>query len=62
MKDTPSLSINEAAKALRLGKTKLYALIRDGHLPARKLGSRTIVLSEDLERFLNSLPKARKGS
>lgn len=62
MNDTPSLSIDEAAKALRLGKTKLFALIRDGHLPARKLGSRTIILREDVDRFLHSLPKVRKGS
>jgi excisionase family DNA binding protein len=36
-------SINEAAEALRLGRTSIYKFIKDGHLKTVKLGRRTLV-------------------
>ena len=35
----------------------LYAEIRDGRLKARKIGRRTIILSEDLRDFLAQAPR-----
>jgi excisionase family DNA binding protein len=53
-----SLSIEEAAEATGIGRSKLYEAMRDGLLQARKFGRRTIILRDDLERFLSALPKA----
>ena len=38
------------------GRTKLYEAIGAGQLAVRKFGKRTIVLREDLTRFLAKLP------
>ena len=51
----PTYSITEAAEALNLGRTKVYELIRQGELKARKIGKRTIILKDDLENFLKNL-------
>jgi excisionase family DNA binding protein len=40
-----------------VGRDKLYCLIREGRLPARKLGRKTLILATDLEAFLEALPK-----
>ena len=45
-------SVTDAAKALSIGRTSLYALIGDGSLKARKIGGRTIFLHEDIVKFL----------
>ncbi len=50
-----SLSIEETIVATGLGRTKLYQLINSGDLKARKIGKRTIILKEDLDKFLNGL-------
>jgi len=50
------LSPEAAAKASSLGRTKIFRAIKDGRLRARKDGRRTIVLPDDLAKFLHSLP------
>jgi excisionase family DNA binding protein len=45
-----------------VGRDKLYCLIREGKLPARKLGRKTLILASDLERFLESLPRLGAAS
>jgi excisionase family DNA binding protein len=47
-------SINETAKALSLGRTTIYALIREGRLETIKLGRRTLVKTESIRRLLES--------
>ena len=47
---------NEAKAALGCGTSKLYDLINDGTLDARKLGHRTYITAESLEAFVASLP------
>ena len=51
-----ALSFKEACAQGGFGKDTGYKLIREGKLIARKLGKLTIILPDDLQRCLNSLP------
>jgi excisionase family DNA binding protein len=53
-----ALTVEETARMMRIGMTKVYALIAAKELPARKIGRRTIILREDLEAYLRSLSAA----
>lgn len=50
--DPIATSVNDAAKALSLGRTSIYALIRKGRLQTVKLGRRTLVRVESIHRLL----------
>lgn len=50
-----SLSVEEVIAATGIGRSKLYQLINSGALRACKLGTRTIILKDDLDAFLKSL-------
>lgn len=39
-----------------LGRTTLYKLFDEGKLTPRKHGKRTLILVEELERYVRSLP------
>ncbi|PZE73448.1 transcriptional regulator [Curtobacterium sp. MCBD17_019] len=45
----------EAAKALGIGRSTLYALLADGTLPSVKIGAARRVRSSDLRRYVDSL-------
>jgi hypothetical protein len=49
-------NVLEACAATCSGKTTIYGAIKSGELIARKRGRRTIILSDDLRRWLDSLP------
>lgn len=49
-------TIENAARASTCGRTSVYTAINAGSLKARKIGRRTIILDEDLRRWLASLP------
>jgi excisionase family DNA binding protein len=54
-------SVADAAKASGIGRTVLYEEIKAGRLQARKLGRRTLILAEDLQRWLAALPTMTSG-
>ena len=47
-----AFSINEAARALSLGRTSIYSLIADKRLDAFKLGRRTLIRAESIRRLV----------
>ena len=55
--DPICVRVNDAAHMIGIGRTKLYELLGDGKVQAIKLGTRTLVLTESVERFLGSLPR-----
>ncbi len=54
-------SIRETASVSGLGRTSIYQAIRRGELRALKKGARTIVLHNDLRRWLECLPPSKGG-
>ena len=47
-----AVSINDAAHALGLGRTSIYAMIADGRLEAFKLGRRRLVKAESIRQLI----------
>lgn len=45
-------SINEAARILSLGRTSIYALIKEGRLETVKLGRRTLVKAVSIRALI----------
>jgi excisionase family DNA binding protein len=52
------LSVVEAAEVSGIGRTKIFGLIAEGSLKARKVGHKTIILRSELMAFLENLPRA----
>lgn len=53
-----AVSPPEAARMIGLSRSSLYLLFREGKVVPRKSGKRTLVLVEDLQRYLSELPPA----
>lgn len=49
-------TINIACEVAGCGRTKLYEAIGNGSLRSKKLGARTLILSDDLRSWLGKLP------
>lgn len=47
------VSITDAAKALSLGRTSIYELIRSGELETRKMGRRRLITAVSLRRLVD---------
>jgi excisionase family DNA binding protein len=45
-------SVNEACRVSSLGRTRLYQLIAEGRLEARKIGKRTIIPAASLRALI----------
>lgn len=60
--DVIAYTILEAARKARISRAFLYKQIADGRLPARKLGSRTIILRADLVAYLEGSPRFSSSS
>ncbi len=57
-----ALSIDETSRRTGICRDVIYRAIREGDLPARKCGRRTLILQPELQEFLNSLPKVPTAS
>jgi excisionase family DNA binding protein len=53
-----SVSVPEAVEMTGIGRSSLYALFKERKLTPRKSGKRTLILVEDLKRYVESLPAA----
>lgn len=51
-----TLKISEACSASRCGRTSLYEAIKRGELRALKRGKSTLILHDELRRWLETLP------
>ena len=51
-----ALTIPEAVVASRVSRSELYLALQQGELTAKKRGRRTLILRDELERFVASLP------
>jgi excisionase family DNA binding protein len=49
-------SVVQACEAACIGRTALYEAINAGDLIAHKRGKRTLILAEDLQRWVKSFP------
>ena len=48
-----AVSVNDAARALSLGRTSIYAMISDGRLETFKLGRRTLIKMASIRRLVD---------
>ncbi|WP_371126663.1 helix-turn-helix domain-containing protein [Bosea sp. (in: a-proteobacteria)] len=55
--DPVAISIRDACCYCGLSRASLYRAISARQLDTRKFGSRTIILMDDLRRFIASLPR-----
>lgn len=53
-----TVSVNDAKRALGIGHTKLYELISDKRLDARKLGTRTLITTASIRALVADLEAA----
>jgi hypothetical protein len=51
-------SIDELVTHLGLSRSAICGEINRGHLPAKKIGRRVVILNDDVARYLNALPRA----
>lgn len=59
MSDVIAYHIKDAVKASGSTRTNIFNAIREGKLPARKDGRRTIIMADDLRNWVSSLPMRR---
>jgi len=52
------LGVPDACRALGVGRSTLFAMLRAGRLPARKLGRRTLVEVAAIDALVAGLPAA----
>jgi excisionase family DNA binding protein len=55
-----TFTISEAVSSTGIGRTKLYALIKEGQLETRKLGKRTLIPAPSLRALVDGLPRPAK--
>lgn len=60
--DKRAYRFREFCETFGVGKDAAYKAIRDGTLIARKRGKATIILTEDAERYIASLPRLKLSS
>ena len=58
MSDTLAYTIPEACKAGAASRSAIYRAVKSGELTLRKRGTRSLILADELRRWLQSLPVA----
>jgi hypothetical protein len=56
-----AVTLREATALSGIGRSSLYKLFNQGKLVPRKSGKRTLVLVEELESYVKSLPVGGRG-
>lgn len=56
------LGVKDAAAFVGLSKSRLYELIADGAIEARKLGARTVVPVASLRAYVESAPRLQEAA
>ena len=51
------LGVKEAATFIGLSKSRIYELIAEGQIEARKLGARTVIPTASLRAFVEAAPR-----
>lgn len=46
------LTVNETLNYLKIGRTTLYALVKEGRLKTVKIGKRTLFDKRDIDKFI----------
>ena len=57
-----AVTIPDAIALAGIGRSTLYRLFSEGALTPRKAGRRTLILVDELERYLKALPAGRCGN
>ncbi|WP_339032654.1 helix-turn-helix domain-containing protein [Bradyrhizobium symbiodeficiens] len=56
--DTPrALTVKEFCHQYGIGQTQFYEEVKEGRLPVRKVGRKSLVARDDAEIWLRSLPR-----
>jgi excisionase family DNA binding protein len=50
--DSATISVEQAAKILKIGRNQAYEAARNGQIPTIKIGKRVLVLNAPLQRML----------
>jgi len=56
METKRALSVKEFCEQYGVGMTQFYAEVKEGRLPVRKMGRKSLVIRDDAENWLQSLP------
>lgn len=48
--------VNDVVDSVGIGRSTIYRAIKRGELTARKAGGRTLIMSDDLQAWLDALP------
>jgi excisionase family DNA binding protein len=59
MPDSIALTIEEAASSAKVSRSEIYRALQRGQLCAKKQGRRTLILRDELVRYMTALPDAR---
>lgn len=54
----PLLTIHEVSAAIGVSRATIYRQIEAGRMSVRKIGRRTVIRAEDLQKFIDALPGA----
>lgn len=53
-------SVNETLQYLNIGRTYFYQLLSDRRIIAVKIGKRTFVSNDEINKFISNLPKYKE--